>query len=182
MKILKEIMKKPTKWNRQLQEAEKHKKRWNILRGDRVEVVAKRHSEYGKQGFVLEVDRTRDRVFVEGLNIGVSHLQGDPERGTKGKRVMRERGIHYSSVNLVDPVTNLPTRISRKYLEDGTKVRVAKRSGAIIPRPEILAERRKPMRTNITDKDTTDDEDVWEVTYVPYAERNVQESKGFFES
>lgn len=95
---------------------------------------------------------------------------------------MRERGIHYSSVNLVDPVTNLPTRISRKYLEDGTKVRVAKRSGAIIPRPEILAERRKPMRTNITDKDTTDDEDVWEVTYVPYAERNVQESKGFFES
>mmetsp|Transcript_6967 Transcript_6967/g.9411 ORF Transcript_6967/g.9411 Transcript_6967/m.9411 type:complete len:90 (+) Transcript_6967:354-623(+) len=80
---------------------------------------------------------------------------------------MRERPVHYSTVNLVDPVTGLPTRVFRKYLDDGTKVRVSKKSGAIIPRPEILSERKRPMSRTVTESCTANDDDVWEITYVP---------------
>ena len=56
--------------------------------------------------------------------------------------------IHYSNVRLVDPVTKAPVRVAWRYLEDGSKVRVtrgAKASGAVLPRPEILAQRRVPV-------------------------------------
>jgi large subunit ribosomal protein L24 len=127
------------------------------------------HPEKGKQGIVLEVNRKADRVRVEGVNLGVHCIKGDKERGQKGMQVMRERSIHYSNVNLVDPITNKPTRITKKYLEDGTKVRVAKKSGAIIPRPEILSIRKKPISTTITDKCTSDEDLVWEQTYVSHS-------------
>ncbi len=117
----------------------------------------------------MEVNRKADRVRVEGVNLGVHCIKGNPESGQKGMQVMRERSIHYSNVNLVDPITNQPTRITKKYLEDGTKVRVAKKSGAIIPRPEMLSLRRKPISTTITDKCTSDEELVWENTYVPHS-------------
>jgi len=75
--------------------------------------------------------------------------------------------MHYSNVNLVDPVTGLPTRVTRKLLEDGTKVRIAKKSGAIIPRPEILSQRRRPKSMTFTESCTDDADDVWEITYQP---------------
>ena len=70
----------------------------------------------------------------------------------------------YSYVNLVDPVTNQPTRISYSFLEDGTKVRVAKKSGAVIPRPDVLKYRKRPVSSLVTDK-CTEQDDVWEITY-----------------
>lgn len=142
------------------------KTKWNILRGDTVQIIQKSHPEYGKQGIVKTVDRKRDRVIVEGLNKSIQQLRAKPDLGMPGKQLVKERSMHYSNVNLIDPVTGLPTRITRKYLEDGTKVRVAKRSGAIIPRPEILLERRRPKKMNVTESDTLE-EDVWEETYVP---------------
>ena len=75
--------------------------------------------------------------------------------------------MHYSNVNLVDPVTGLPTRVGRKILEDGSKVRVAKKSGAIIPRPEILLSRKRPQSVVATESCTNDADVVWEVTYQP---------------
>jgi Ribosomal proteins 50S L24/mitochondrial 39S L24 len=56
--------------------------------------------------------------------------------------------IYYSNVRLVDPVTKAPVRVAWRYLEDGSKVRVtrgAKASGSVLPRPEILAQRRVPL-------------------------------------
>ena len=58
----------------QLREAEK-KKSWNILRGDKVQVIGK-HPEKGKQGIVLQVLRDKDRVLVEGVNMGVKSIKG----------------------------------------------------------------------------------------------------------
>ena len=58
----------------QIQEANK-KKKWNILRGDTVQIVEKSHSEYGKQGIVSLVDRARDRVIVEGVNVAPKHIK-----------------------------------------------------------------------------------------------------------
>ena len=75
--------------------------------------------------------------------------------------------MHYSNVNLVDPVTGLPTRVGRKMLEDGSKVRVAKKSGAIIPRPEILLQRRRPQSLSVTESCTSNADAVWEITYQP---------------
>lgn len=143
------------------------KTKWNILRGDTVQVIERKHPEFGKQGIVKVVDRKRDRVIVEGLNTAPRHLKPDPDRGLAGRTIVTERSMHYSNVNLVDPVTGLPTRVARKILEDGTKVRVAKKSGAIIPRPEILSQRRRPKSATITSSDTSDIDAVWRVTYVP---------------
>ena len=55
--------------------------------------------------------------------------------------------IHYSNVRLVDPVTKQPVRVGWRFLEDGAKVRVTKggrASGSVVPRPEVLAQRRVP--------------------------------------
>jgi len=150
----------------QLIEAAK-KTKWNILRGDQVQVISRKHHEYGKQGIVLKVDRQRDRVIVENVNMGRKNVKANPDAGLPGKTIYRERSMHYSNVNLVDPVTGFPTRVYRKYLDDGTKVRVAKKSGAIIPRPEILTQRRNPKPVNVTESDTDNDDDVWEVTFNP---------------
>ncbi len=151
----------------QFKEAAK-KTKWNILRGDQVQIISRTHPEYGKQGIVLHVDRERDRVIVENVNLGTKKQKADPDLGRPGRMIKVERSIHYSNVNLVDPVTGQPTRVIRKYLEDGTKVRVSKKSGAIIPRPEILKERKRPQSlTSCDHSDTKNDDDVWEVTYDP---------------
>mmetsp|Transcript_40646 Transcript_40646/g.49464 ORF Transcript_40646/g.49464 Transcript_40646/m.49464 type:complete len:169 (-) Transcript_40646:18-524(-) len=162
MRLMRVMMQPRKKYKPQLIEAAK-KTRWDILRGDTVQVIGK-HPERGKQGIIIDVNHKADRVTVEGVNLCKYYKKGDPERGIKGKQISKERSMHASNVNLVDPVTGLPTRIHRKILDDGSKVRVSKRSGAIIPRPEILTLRKRPVSEIVTDRDTLDD-DAWEVTY-----------------
>lgn len=146
-----------------LREAAK-KTRWNIVRGDKVQVIGS-HPEKGKQGTVLQVIRKTDRVIVEGVNMGPKHIKGDADRGIKGRMIQKERAVHYSKVNLVDPVNNEPTRVSRKILEDGTKVRVSVKTGAVIPKPDPQLFRR-PVSAIVTESDTPADA-VWEQTYQP---------------
>jgi large subunit ribosomal protein L24 len=122
------------------------------------------HPERGKQGIVKVVLRENDRVIVEGVNLGSRQIKGDKDRGIQGKVIQRERSMHASNVNLVDPVTGKPTRIRRKVLETGEKVRVAIKSGAIIPRPDMLTMRKRPINSVVTDSCTVED-DVWEITY-----------------
>lgn len=169
-KVMKDLMKTAFHHRKeikpQIQEANK-KKKWNILRGDTVQIVEKSHPEYGKQGIVSLVDRARDRVIVEGVNVAPKHIKPNPDAGRPGRTIMKERSIHASNVNIVDPVTGLPTRVSKKILEDGTKVRVAKKSGAIIPRPEILEKRKRPQSLAVTESCTEDADAVWEITYNP---------------
>mmetsp|Transcript_36743 Transcript_36743/g.46846 ORF Transcript_36743/g.46846 Transcript_36743/m.46846 type:complete len:189 (+) Transcript_36743:161-727(+) len=130
-------------------------KKWRILRGDRVAVIA--GPERGKQGVVSKVFRKDNTLIVEGVNL--KRVMGKPgPDGQKPRKEWKEMGLQYSQVNLIDPISGLPTRIRIGYLEDGTKVRIAKRSGAIIPRPEILMERRTPRSTVVGDKDTAPDE------------------------
>lgn len=155
----------------QLIEAAK-KKKWDIVRGDKVQVVGPKrgpryhHPEEGKQGIVKKVLRDKDRVIVGGVNMGPKHIKGNPTLGIPARVIQKERTIHYSKVSLLDPVDGQPCRFYKKYLDDGTKVRVSKRSGAVIPKPESLKERRRPVSSFVSDSDTIED-DVWEVTYVP---------------
>jgi len=149
----------------QLREAAK-KKQWNILRGDKVQVIGN-HPERGKQGVVKTVLRESDRVIVEGVNLGARQIKGDKDRGIQGRIIQLERSMHASNVNLLDPVTEKPTRIRYDVLPTGEKVRIAKKSGAIIPRPDILTMRKRPIKSLVNESCTAED-DVWEVTYSEY--------------
>lgn len=140
-------------------------RKWNIVRGDKVQVVDKRHEEYQKQGIVLKVLRDLDRVIVQGVNVKNKHIKGDPDRGIKGRTIKQERTLPYSSVNLVDPTTGLPTKVVRTYLEDGTKVRISKRSNSVISRPDILSVRKSGIKAQATESCTAE-EDVWSISYV----------------
>lgn len=64
-----------------------------------------------------------------------------------GRSYLSPGPIHYSNVNLVDPSINKPTRVAIRFTDDGEKVRVSKKTGTIIPKPEVLKERHNPRRT-----------------------------------
>ena len=105
-------------------------KKLKIKKGDRVVVVSGR--DRGKQGEVLRVVRKEDRLIVQGVNMIKRHTR--PSAGHHGGIIDKEAPIHISNVAHVDPATNRPTRIGYKFLDDGRKVRFAKRSGEMIDR------------------------------------------------
>jgi large subunit ribosomal protein L24 len=99
-----------------------------IKKGDRVVLLAGK--DKGKQGSVLRVMPKDERVVVEGLNMVQRHTrptQTDPQGGIKSK----EAPLHVSNVALVDPKTGGPTKVGFR-IEDGKKVRFAKKSGEVI--------------------------------------------------
>jgi large subunit ribosomal protein L24 len=99
-----------------------------IKKGDKVVVITGR--DKGKSGEVLRVLRADNRVVVQGVNIIKRHTRPSP--GNTGGIVEKEAAIHVSNVAAVDPKSNQPTRVGYKLLEDGRKVRVAKRSGEVL--------------------------------------------------
>lgn len=143
-------------------------RKWNIVRGDRVQVVDRSHEEFRKQGIVTKVLRKHDRVIIEGVNMKPKLIKGNRERGIPSRSLSVERPVPYSAVNLVDPTSNEPTRVIRKYLDDGTKVRVSKATGTIIPRPDhVLTQRKVSAAQSIVTDSCTADEQVWAITYQP---------------
>ena len=99
-------------------------KKFNIKKGDTVYVNA--GNDKGKTGKVLEVNREKERVIVEGVNMVSKHTKPNP-KNPQGGIVKQEAGIHISNVNLVDNAGK-PTRIAHKEV-DGKKVRIAKTTG-----------------------------------------------------
>ena len=87
----------------------------------------------GKTGKILRVDRRRDRVYVEGINIVKRHTRPNPARPNAQVGVIEREGpVHISNVALVDPKENKPTRVGTRRTEQGTRLRVTKRSGTEI--------------------------------------------------
>ena len=99
-----------------------------IKKKDKVIVITGR--DKGKTGEVIEVLPKENRVKVRGVNIVKKHQRQTPTQA--GGIAEVEAAIHISNVAHVDPKTNQPTRVGYKTLEDGRKVRVAKRSGEVI--------------------------------------------------
>ena len=93
------------------------------------EVIVIGGKDRGKRGKVLRVEPKRQRVYVEGLNIVKRHQR--PVAGSQqvGGVIEKEAGIHVSNVMLIDPKDDKPTRVGI-LIEDGKRLRVAKRSGA----------------------------------------------------
>jgi large subunit ribosomal protein L24 len=87
----------------------------------------------GKTGKILRVDRAKGRVFVEGINIVKRHQRPNPARPNAPVGVIEREGpVHVSNVALLDPKDKKPTRVGTRRTEQGTRMRVTKRSGTEI--------------------------------------------------
>jgi len=100
-----------------------------IKKGDHVIVLAGR--DKGKHGEVIEVRPKENRALVRGVNMVRRHQRQTAQQ--EGGIISKEAAIDLSNLALEDPRDGKPTRVGVKVLEDGTKVRVAKRSGEVIP-------------------------------------------------
>jgi large subunit ribosomal protein L24 len=103
-------------------------KKFKIKKGDRVVVTTGRNKD--KTGEVLRVLRAEDRVLVQGVNMVKRHTA--PSQASSGGIIEKEAPLHISNVAHIDPKSSEPTRVGFRVLEDGRKVRYAKRSGEII--------------------------------------------------
>ncbi|MDD6472331.1 MAG: 50S ribosomal protein L24 [Bacteroidales bacterium] len=98
----------------------------HIKKGDTVYVNS--GEDKGKTGRVLKVLVKENRAIVEGVNM-VSKSTKPSAKNPQGGIVKQEASLHVSKLNLIDPKSGKPTRISIKIKEDGSKVRVSKKSG-----------------------------------------------------
>jgi len=104
-----------------------------VVKGDEVIVIS--GDDRGKRGKVLKVFPEKKRVIVEGVNFVKRHTR--PTRSMpQGGIVDKEAPVHISNVMLVDPKGGAGTRLGSKKMPDGHRVRVARKSGEIIPRPK----------------------------------------------
>ncbi len=99
-----------------------------LKKGDRVVVLSGR--DRGKEGEILRVVPKENRAFVAGVNMVIRHQSQSAQ--TQGGRITKEASIDLSNLALVDPTEGGATRVGFKFLEDGTKVRYAKKSGEVI--------------------------------------------------
>jgi len=102
--------------------------KFKIKKGDKVVVITGR--DKGKSGEVLRVLREDNRVIVQGVNMVKRHTK--PAAGQTGGIVEKEASIHISNVAHIDPKSSKPTRVGYKFLQDGRKVRFARRSGEVL--------------------------------------------------
>ena len=102
--------------------------KFKIKKGDRVVVTTGR--DKGKSGEVLGVQRDRNRVLVQGVNLVKRHQK--PSQTAQGGIIEKEASVHISNVAHIDPKTDQPTRVGYRLLDDGRKVRFAKGSGEVI--------------------------------------------------
>ena len=108
--------------------------RIRIKKGDTVKVITGK--DRGKTGRVLELDRERGRVTVEGVSLSKRHTRPNPQRGIKGGIAERESTIHVSNV-MVLTAGGIPTRIGTKVETVGGKARrtrVALKTGEALDR------------------------------------------------
>ena len=99
-----------------------------VKKGDKVVVLAGK--DKGRAGEVLSVLRKDRRVLVSGVNMVKRHTK--QSQAEQGGIVEKEAAIHISNVALQDPKDGKASRVGYKTLDDGRKVRFAKRSGEVI--------------------------------------------------
>ena len=100
----------------------------NIRKGDNVVVIT--GSDKGKKGSVLKVFPKENRALVQGVNVVKRHQRQTQK--VQGGIVSKEAPLHLSKIAHIDPKTGGPTRVGFKVLEDGRRVRFAKKSGEIL--------------------------------------------------
>ena len=101
-----------------------------IRKNDNVVVLTGK--DRGKRGRVLKVLPDKNRVLIEGVNIIKRHTKPNPQRQIKGGLVEREAALHASNVQIVCPECGRRTRVGRKILGDGRKVRVCRKCEGVV--------------------------------------------------
>jgi len=101
----------------------------HVKKGDEVIVISGK--DKGHKGKVIGIDSEKGRVYVEGANIVKKHQKARSQTAPSGI-VEREGSIDASNVMLVDPKTGEATRVGYQVNEDGSKSRIAKKSGTVI--------------------------------------------------
>jgi large subunit ribosomal protein L24 len=101
-----------------------------IKKGDTVQIVTGK--DRGLKGKVIRAIPERNKVVVEGANRVTRHTRvQQSSRGSQaGGIITQEAPIHVSNVMIVDPSDGRPTRVGYRINEDGTKVRISRRTGA----------------------------------------------------
>lgn len=99
-----------------------------IKKGDKVKVIAGKNK--GKTGDVIKVFPVSNKLIVSGINLVKKHTK--PSQMSEGGIIQKELPIHISNVSHIDPKTSSVTKIGYRTLENGKKVRFAKKSGEII--------------------------------------------------
>jgi large subunit ribosomal protein L24 len=99
-----------------------------IKKGDQVVVISGR--DKGKRGRVIEVLTKKGKVIVEGRNILKHHERQNRQKGIAGGIIEREAPMDVSNVMLIE--SGRPVRVGFQILQDGRKVRVSKKTGAVI--------------------------------------------------
>ena len=103
-----------------------------VRRNDTVIVIAGK--DRGKRGRVLKLLPERNRVVVEGVNLIKRHTRPNPSRNIKGGVVEREASLHASNLQLVCPECGAQTRVGRRLLGDGRKVRICLKCEGVVDR------------------------------------------------
>ncbi|GJE16358.1 50S ribosomal protein L24 [Methylobacterium marchantiae] len=96
-----------------------------VKKGDKVVVLTGR--DKGRSGEVISVMPKEDRALVRGINLVKKHQK--QTQNQEGGIVSKEAAIHLSNIAIADPKDGQPTRVGFRILDDGRKVRFAKRSG-----------------------------------------------------
>lgn len=101
----------------------------SIKANDKVEVVSGK--DKGRVGKVISVDRGKDQVVVEKVNIIKRHTKPS-SKNQQGGIIEKESSLHVSKVKLICPKCTKAVRIGKKKLDDGVKVRVCMKCGETI--------------------------------------------------
>ena len=102
-----------------------------ITKGDTVRVM--RGDDKGREGKVIRVYPKTGRLTIDGVNIVKKHRKA--RRAEEQSQILSQPApIHHSNVMLIDPKSGAPTRIHMRIDTDGTKERMAAKSGDAIPR------------------------------------------------
>jgi large subunit ribosomal protein L24 len=103
---------------------------YSLKKNDNVVVISGR--DRGKRGRVLRVIPDKARVVVEGVNFIKRHTRPNPQRNIKGGIVEREAALAAANVQLVCPECSRPTRVGRRLLDDGRRVRVCRKCDGVV--------------------------------------------------
>jgi large subunit ribosomal protein L24 len=95
-------------------------------------VVVTTGKDRGKRGRVVRLEPEKNRLVVEGVNLIKRHTKPNPQKNVKGGVVEREAALHASNVQIVCPECGKPTRIGKKILDDGRKVRICRKCDGVL--------------------------------------------------
>jgi large subunit ribosomal protein L24 len=105
------------------------RKKYRIKKGDIVTLIS--GDDRGKKGKILDINKKKDLVIVEGANLIKKHMR-PRKQGEPGGIIEKEGPVHISNLKLVCPKCGVPTRVQITILENKKKIRVCNKCGEFI--------------------------------------------------